>query len=64
MRVDRTSASLQADWSAFGAEAFSFELLEELVPLDDLGYDPTDDLAELESLWIDKLDSRAPNGYN
>lgn len=64
MQADRSSAPLQADWLAFGAQAFSFEVLEELVPLDDLGYDPTDDLAELESLWIDKLESRAPAGYN
>lgn len=64
MQVERSSAALQADWLSFGVEAFSFELLEELVPLDDVGYDPADDLAELESLWIDKLNSRTPDGYN
>jgi len=64
MQADRSSPELQADWLSFGAEAFTFEMLEELLPLDDAGYDPGDDLAELESLWIDKLKARAPLGYN
>jgi len=64
MQADRSSAALQADWLSFGADAFELDLLEELVPLDDLGYDPGEDLAELESLWIEKLNSQSPAGYN
>ena len=64
MQAERSSAQLQADWLSFGAQAFSFEVLEELLPLDDVGYDPGEDLAELATLWIEKLNAQAPTGYN
>ena len=62
--AERSSAELQADWNRLGAEAFAFEILEELEPLDQPNYDPTEDLATLESMWLEKLESFAPKGYN
>lgn len=55
---------LQKEWKEFGAEAFVFEDLEILKPLDDPGYDPTDDLRVLEELWTDKLKPYGEKGYN
>ena len=56
--------SLQADWKEFGPEAFVFEELEILEPLDDPNYDPAEDLRFLEELWIEKLKTNGENGYN
>lgn len=58
------NARLQEDWSRFGPEAFSFEIIDVLSPLDKPGYDPADDLDELFSLWIDKLQPFGDKGYN
>lgn len=55
---------LQEDWNHFGAEAFRFETLDVLEPLDKLDYDPADDLDELLCLWIDKLQPFGEKGYN
>jgi hypothetical protein len=46
---------LQADWDRLGPDAFTFEVLDELEPPDDPGFDPSDDLAALADLWLDKL---------
>lgn len=56
--------SLQEDWLAFGAQAFEFDTLDKLEPLEDSGYDPTDDLEVLESLWLEKLQPYDEQGYN
>lgn len=47
--------TLQADWKTHGAESFQFEVLDTLTPSDDPGYDPKDDLAALEDMWLEKL---------
>lgn len=64
MNAERLSAELQRDWLALGPANFAFEVLEELIPLDEPDYNPTDDLLELEALWLDKLKPFAPAGYN
>ncbi|MCX6100441.1 MAG: hypothetical protein NTV92_03290 [Candidatus Bipolaricaulota bacterium] len=46
---------LQADWNELGAEAFAFETLDLLVPSDDPGYDPSEDLRVLKAMWLEKL---------
>jgi len=46
---------LQSDWDELGAEAFEFEILDQLKPSDEPGYDPTEDLAALKKMWIDEL---------
>jgi len=55
---------LQEDWNTFGAEAFTFEVLECLDPSDDLSHDYTDDLAALEELWLEKIQPYGESGYN
>lgn len=64
MQSDRSSPSLQSDWTNLGAEAFDFETLDVLKPDDAPDYDPTDDLEVLEQLWLDKLAPFEPEGYN
>ena len=56
--------ALQRDWDAHGSDCFVFEVLEELEPLDDAGYDPAADLELLEQMWIDKLRPYGDKGYN
>ena len=46
---------LQKDWNEHGADAFEFEILDQLTPKDEPGYDPANDLKELEQLWLEKL---------
>ena len=48
-------AELQADWNELGEQAFEFAVLDRLEPHDDPDYDPTDDLAVLQSMWRDRL---------
>lgn len=55
---------LQKEWKEFGSEAFVFEELEILEPLDDPGYDPAEDLKFLEDLWTEKLKPYGEKGYN
>lgn len=47
--------ALQAEWDELGADAFTFEVLDVLEPTDDPGYDPTEDLKELEAMWRERL---------
>ena len=56
--------ALQQDWNDLGSEAFVFEVLDELTPLDQPGYDPADDLQALEELWLDRLSPYDERGYN
>jgi hypothetical protein len=51
---------LQSDWNELGEETFVFEILDTLEPPKEPGYDPTADLRELETLWLEKLQ---PFGY-
>ena len=56
--------ALQADWQAFGADAFEFEVLDAHEPPDRPGYDPTGDLRVLEEMWLEKLSPFEDRGYN
>lgn len=55
---------LSEDWKTFGSDAFTFEILETLEPLDTPGYDPREDLDELLAIWLERLSPYPPNGYN
>jgi len=56
---------LQQDWNRLGAEAFEFEVLEELEPPSDSpAWDPKEDLGALEELWLEKLEPYGQRGYN
>ena len=57
-----TVAGLQADWQRLGADAFSFEVVDVLEPLDVPGYSPLEDLKALEAIWCDKLKPYARPG--
>jgi len=46
---------LQADWDAKGADAFVIEVLDTIEPLEEPGYDPTEDLAQLREIWAERL---------
>ena len=54
---------LQADWNAFGDDAFSFETLDTLPPSDQPDYDPTDDLETLKKLWLKEASPSGEPGY-
>jgi len=56
--------ALQADWNRDGASAFAVELLDELPALDATGRDARAELAELEALWLEKLQPYGERGYN
>jgi hypothetical protein len=47
--------ALQADWAAHGQESFVFEVIDTLTPSADPAYEPADDLAALEDMWLEKL---------
>jgi group I intron endonuclease len=55
---------LVEDYKKYGEENFSFEVLDELTPKDDLTYDYTEDLKVLEEMWVDKLQPFGERGYN
>jgi hypothetical protein len=56
---------LQKDWTTYGRENFTFEILEQLEPRDDPTYDYSDDLTILEELWLEELQPYNPEkGYN
>jgi len=52
---------LQSDWNEFGAEAFSFEILDTMKP--DPLKDKAEELKELETLWREKLAAELQNEY-
>jgi hypothetical protein len=57
--------ALQNDWNALGPDAFEFEILDTLTPPESQpDWDPSDDLAELERLWLEKLAPYGERGYN
>lgn len=64
LRLDgHRNEALQREWNALGEEAFAFETLDVLTPREEPGYDPTDDLAALEAMWLEQLKPFAPDGY-
>lgn len=56
--------ALQADWKEFGADNFAFEILDELTPRENPGYDYKEDLELLERMWLDNLQPFDDRGYN
>ena len=58
------NAALAADWKSYGEEAFQFEILETLEPLDQPDYVPHEDLKFLEQHWLEELQPWGENGYH
>ena len=55
---------LQNEWREFGAEAFSFEVLEILEIPEEGYFDAKDALKKLKEKWLDKLQPYGERGYN
>lgn len=55
---------LQKDYTSLGADNFHFEVLDYLELKEDKDYDYTEDLEVLKEMWIEKLSTNYPNGYN
>ncbi|HEX4412659.1 MAG TPA: GIY-YIG nuclease family protein [Lacipirellulaceae bacterium] len=58
------NTDLQRDWNEQGTDAFAFSVLDTLAPSEEPNYDPTDDLAALEQLWMAKLIESQGGLYN
>jgi len=56
--------ALQADWERLGPEAFDFETLDLLKPVEDSEADLAEELKVLETLWLEKLTPYGERGYN
>jgi len=51
------STKLQKDWLQFGADAFTFEILEELVKKEtQTPKEFSEDIETLKEIWLEKLD--------
>jgi len=57
-----TNKALQNDWNEFGPDAFTFEVLEEVLAKDDPNFNLQDELTLLEMIWLEKLQP-VDNGY-
>lgn len=58
------SPALAADWKHLGEESFLIEVIDELKPVDDPGYDYREDLKTLEAIWLEKLQPYGDRGYH
>jgi hypothetical protein len=58
------NSELQQDWNTYGAEQFSFEIVDYLQPADNPQQDLEQDLSALEQLWLDKLQPYGEKGYH
>ena len=58
------NADLQKDWNQFGADAFTFEILEIVKLSDDPLFNLDDELTLLEQIWLEKLQPFGERGYN
>ena len=56
--------ALQQDWNTCGAEAFSFDILEELERKDRTEQEYAEDVAALEAMWLEKAQPYDERGYN
>lgn len=58
------NADLQSDWKQYGADAFTFEILEIVKPSEDPLFNLEDELTLLEQIWLEKLQATDARGYN
>lgn len=56
--------ALQLDYDTCGADAFIFEILEEVKQSDDPNFNLLDELTLLEQIWSEKLQPFGERGYN
>jgi hypothetical protein len=55
---------LQQDYSRYGAETFEFKVLDRLEMSSRTSQEIQEDLAELEALWLEKLQPYGERGYH
>jgi len=58
------NSELQRDWEKFGAENFTLDIIDHLKPSANPSIDINDELAELESIWLNELAPYDTKGYN
>ena len=58
------SKALQKDWSALGADKFEFEIVDQMEPRDEPGFDARRELQFMEEMWLEKLEPYDERGYN
>jgi hypothetical protein len=58
------SKQLQKDWNELGAEKFEFEIVDQMEPRDDPGFDARRELQFMEEMWLEKLEPYDDRGYN
>jgi len=59
-----TNKEMQIDFTTFGEQSFSFDILDQLEPKEDIRYDYTEELKMLEEIWLEKLQPYNEKGYN
>jgi hypothetical protein len=59
-----TNKEMQTDFITFGEQSFSFDILDQLEPKEDIKYDYTEELRMLEEMWLEKLQPYNEKGYN
>ncbi|MEC1640747.1 GIY-YIG nuclease family protein [Schinkia azotoformans] len=59
-----TNKELQEDWSYYGADIFSIDILETLKKKDDPYFNEKEALVELEDKWLEQLQPYEESGYN
>ncbi|MBN2041396.1 MAG: GIY-YIG nuclease family protein [Spirochaetes bacterium] len=58
------NGQLKNDFKQYGSDNFVLEIIDELEPNSEPSYDYTEDLSELEALWLTKMQPYGDNGYN
>ena len=58
------NAALLADWKRFGAQAFRFDVLDQIKESQDPDLDYDAELGTLLALWLDELPCYGDSGYN
>ena len=58
------SKELQKDWNELGADKFKFEIVDQMDPRDEPGFDARRELQFLEEMWLEKVQPYDERGYN
>ena len=58
------SKELRKDWNALGADKFEFEIVDQMEPRDEPGFDARRELQFMEEMWLEKLEPYDERGYN
>lgn len=59
-----SNKKLQEEWTQYGEDAFTFEVLEILKKKDDPYFNEKEELEKLEENWLEKLAPFGEAGYN